>query len=545
MRFLSNLKTRTKLLVSFSLVIVLTIIVTCTTVYSTMGSVKSSDAITSIIETSFTKIKRAQDYLSDANATTLGYLNGEDTDHTYLQNIGPTLEKLTSEVNAFSEEKMGTETMSKDDATIIKDIKKLVAEYATFFSSQIRPLIEKGNNAEALKLFLHTELHLFEQIIDRTNDLILSLNQKIRKHAEDASDLTSMYVAIGITVIGCLLALFIGLAISSYFSRKLNAVGTMIAHIVKGDLTYHIDMNGKDEFGKTARDLGQMCETLNNSVTLVRNAADTTIMDIESLQKITASISEHATQAESRSVTVAAASDEMVSTTSDIAKNCESAASTAENSHKITSQGVEQVEEAISGIHTQVEKTKNDSEHIQALVDQSEKIGSIVETIEDIAQQTNLLALNAAIEAARAGEAGKGFAVVADEVRALASRSSSSTQEITKMVEQVQHYATSANESMTQSMANMNALAEKSSGVQDILNDIINHVSDVNTQITQIATAAEQQTTATSEISTNMQGVTTVTKDILSVAKDAATALEKISSGMSNVKKELAFFKLL
>ena len=544
MSFLSNLKTKTKLLGSFALLIVLTIIVACATVYSSMGSVDSANRITSIIETSFVKIKRAQDYLSDANATTLAYLNGEDTEHTYLQNIGPTLQKLTNEVQGFSEQHMGTEDMDQNDVAIIRDIKKLVAEYANFFNSQIRPLIEKGNDEEAMKLFLHTELHLFEQIIDRTNDLILSLNHKIRDHANTAADLTATYIAVGICVAACILALMLGLMISSYFNRKLSSVGTMIAHIVKGDLTYHIDTEGKDEFAVTARNLGQMCETLHGSVSLVRSAADRTITDIDALQKITADISDHASQAENRSVTVAAASDEMVSTTSDIAKNCESAATTAENSHKITAQGVEQVEEAISGIHSQVEKTKTDSEHIKALVDQSEKIGSIVETIEDIAQQTNLLALNAAIEAARAGEAGKGFAVVADEVRALASRSSSSTQEITKMVEQVQHYANSANDSMTQTMANMNELAEKSSGVQNILNDIINHVSDVNTQITQIATAAEQQTTATSEISTNMQGVTGVTKDILSIAGDAAKALNKIADGMTNVKKELAFFKL-
>ena len=197
---------------------------------------------------------------------------------------------------------------------------------------------------------------------------------------------------------------------------------------------------------------------------------------------------------------------------------------------------MEKVQRTIEGIQNQVIKSKEDANNVQSLVDQAQKIGTIVQTIDDIASQTNLLALNAAIEAARAVEAGKGFAVVADEVRALASRTSSSTSEITKMVSQIQENANTANESMQSSVQNMDNLAVETSTIESLLNDITDQVSSVNAQITQIATAAEQQTTATSEISTNMQDITHSSE---SLSNDCAQAKQEVDNSVKLLRNLL------
>ena len=312
----------------------------------------------------------------------------------------------------------------------------------------------------------------------------------------------------------------------------------------KGDFNFRINNTLEDEFGKVFNSACQMRLKLGESLASVVKSYRAFDERLSGIHSKISSVAEAIADAESRSVTVSAASDEMVSTTSDIAKNCENAAANANDTQNITEHGVTEVECVIDAIRNQAEKTKKDAQLISTLVDQTNKIGTIVQTIEDIASQTNLLALNAAIEAARAGEAGKGFAVVADEVRALASRSSSSTQEITKMVSQIQSDANSANESMTHTLGEMKDLAERASGVTDILNDINSHVDNVNSQIGQIATAAQQQTTATSEISNNMQGVSTLTRQSANSSQDSNDEIEQLRAAAKDLLEKLAVFKL-
>ena len=262
------------------------------------------------------------------------------------------------------------------------------------------------------------------------------------------------------------------------------------------------------------------------------------------MNKSSQDVVDAAKTAESQTVTVAAAADEMVSTTADIARNCESAAAVSDDSKHITLMGMDVVRTTVDQIRDQSERTNQDALKIQALADQTQKIGFIVGTIDEIAAQTNLLALNAAIEAARAGEAGRGFAVVADEVRALASRTTKSTQEISSMVSQIQNDANVATQSMESSVSNMNTVAEKAGELETSLNSVLDKVNAVNTQITQIATAAEEQTTATSEISTNMQGITTATQIVFDKSQSAIATTEKSVVSIRDLVENLSKFKL-
>lgn len=195
-------------------------------------------------------------------------------------------------------------------------------------------------------------------------------------------------------------------------------------------------------------------------------------------------------------------------------------------------------------INEQVIKSRSDAQLVQKLSDQAQKIGSIVQTIDDIAAQTNLLALNAAIEAASAGEACKGFAVVADEVRALASRTSNSTQEITNMVQKVQADAGQADEAMQISTKVMDSLANESGEIEEILNTLTTKVNEVTGQITQIATAAEQQTVATSEISSNMKQITDGSKELAEDLVDVNEDIKQTNTQLTVLSNMVSEFKV-
>ncbi|MGN0908325.1 MAG: methyl-accepting chemotaxis protein, partial [Succinivibrio sp.] len=351
-------------------------------------------------------------------------------------------------------------------------------------------------------------------------------------------------------VIECLVALLailaavaVAVALSGSMVKVLHQAMKAASALSKGDLSQPLATDRGDEFGQMIRSLEQMRQGLVGSIGTVQQAAGDIGASMENISKSCEAMSRGAQDSQGRASTVAAAADEMVSTTQDIAKNCEQAAATAKEASEVTKQGVGKVREAIEGIRSQVSKSNADAGQVNKLVTQVQNVSSIVETIDEIANQTNLLALNAAIEAARAGEAGKGFAVVADEVRALASRTTKSTQEITKMVSQIQADAQEANEAMNGSVQNMGRLAVTSGQVEELLQGIIGKVSDVNSQISQIATAAEEQTTATSEISSNIQGINQSSSALASQTEAVAGDVQKSNGELRELSRIVGRFK--
>jgi methyl-accepting chemotaxis protein len=187
---------------------------------------------------------------------------------------------------------------------------------------------------------------------------------------------------------------------------------------------------------------------------------------------------------------------------------------------------------------------KESAKTVGSLGSRSDQIGAIIGTIEDIADQTNLLALNAAIEAARAGEQGRGFAVVADEVRALAERTTRATREIGEMIKAIQNETRGAVTAMEMGVHQVESGTEEAAKSGQALQEILQQVNDVAMQVNQIATAAEEQTATTREISRNMQQITEVVQQTSQGAQDSATAASRLSGNAEELQKLVQHFKL-
>ncbi|MBT1077274.1 hypothetical protein KJB29_18750 [Geobacter grbiciae] len=197
--------------------------------------------------------------------------------------------------------------------------------------------------------------------------------------------------------------------------------------------------------------------------------------------------------------------------------------------------------EAMNTIYSQV---RDVARSVANLGTRSDQIGEIVGTIEDIADQTNLLALNAAIEAARAGEQGRGFAVVADEVRALAERTTKATKEISQMIKSIQQETSAAVSSMNHGVTIVQDSTQKAGESGTALTEIKAQIDSVAQQMSQIATAAEQQTATTTEISNNIQMITQVVGETAKGAQESAEAASHLQEISEGLRQMVAHFRM-
>ena len=234
----------------------------------------------------------------------------------------------------------------------------------------------------------------------------------------------------------------------------------------------------------------------------------------------------------------------MAATSAEIAQNCIRTVDISNRAILTAQNGSEVVSNAVQSIKRIASKVQQSAKTVESLGLRSEQIGNIVGTIEDIADQTNLLALNAAIEAARAGEQGRGFAVVADEVRALAERTTKATREIGEMIKAIQKETKSAVAAMEEGVQEVERGTEDAARSGVALEEILNQIGDVTSQINQIATAAEQQTATTNEISKSMHEITGVVSEASHSSQDTSASASELARMAEELKKIVAQFRM-
>jgi methyl-accepting chemotaxis protein len=339
--------------------------------------------------------------------------------------------------------------------------------------------------------------------------------------------------------------------IISGVNQTLDAVITPIKEgsevlkiMANGDLTIRVNGNYKGDHQIMKNSINTVADSLGKALTDVSEAVSSTASASSQISSSAEEMAAGSQEQSSQTSEIATAIEQMSKTVLETTKNTTVAAETAKNAGKKAKQGGEVVKATILGMDNIAGVVAKSADTVYALGKNSDKIGEIIQVIDDIADQTNLLALNAAIEAARAGEQGRGFAVVADEVRKLAERTTKATKEIAVMIKQIQRDTSDAVSSMKEGTQQVQDGKKLVNQAGEVLNEIIVESEKVSNIVNQVATAIEEQSTGVDEISKNIEGINTITQETSSGIQQIARSAEDLNGLTANLQAMVERFKL-
>ncbi len=318
----------------------------------------------------------------------------------------------------------------------------------------------------------------------------------------------------------------------------------VLSTMATGDLTIRMTGDYKGDFLLLKNSINKVAESLNNLLFQVQNTVKTTAQSSLDITNTSESLAAATQEQSAQSDEVASAVEQMSRT---VTENAMSAGKTAEVAYKngeVAREGGEVVKQTILKMRDIANVVKTSAENIEKLGESSTQIGEIISVIDDIADQTNLLALNAAIEAARAGEQGRGFAVVADEVRKLAERTSEATKQIAVMIKGIQHETAEAVKAMTKGNEEVSSGIDFADKAGDSLEEILSSTTEVMNMVNQIAAASEEQSATSEQISKNVNSISKVTSESASRIEKVAKSAEDLSKLTNDLFSLMNHFKI-
>ncbi|MBK8943862.1 MAG: HAMP domain-containing protein [Ignavibacteriae bacterium] len=329
-----------------------------------------------------------------------------------------------------------------------------------------------------------------------------------------------------------------------YLEKSVEKMLYVMNEFSKGNLTVKLPDDYQDSIGKLFRGFNSTVKNLHDLVSKVNETVDLTINESMRIAAGVEELSIGSEQQSEQTNEITNSIDEMIKTFSETSRNTNSAAKSANEAGKLAKEGSKVVQNAVEAMDKIALIVSNAAEKVSELGKNSDKIGEIIQVIDEIADQTNLLALNAAIEAARAGEHGRGFAVVADEVRKLAERTTNSTQEISKMIQQIQ----TDTQLVVNSIYEGNQEVEKGKKLAKNAGDAIDHIvistNHVVDEINQVATASEEQSSQSNHVSENIIRINNVASESLVGVQQIASAAEHLNNMTMDLKELTCQFKI-
>ena len=483
-----------------------------------------------------------------------------------IKDIHANIYRLLSWASANVDQKkvdtLGKETLTSIDMAV-GAVEKMISsakfsqEEKKYYQSSLEEL--KGYKVAAAKVvdMVSADFSVATSLMPQADTRFVGLNKSLQdlmafennlskmKYESSLRDFNKILVIFGsVFVVGIALSLLVSIFMARLIISPIEQTINGVKDISRGDLTNRVNVVSDDEIGEFAKHFNNSIDKLYDTIARVAKSSNMVSEAAHTLDTATEQMATGVEQAAAQVNSVATASEEMSTTSSEIAQNCAVAAKSSEKANNAAVTGESIIQETVMIMNRINKRVKESSEIIKQLGTRSDQIGEVVGLINDIADQTNLLALNAAIEAARAGEHGRGFAVVADEVRKLAERTTEATKEIGSTIEAMQLETKSAVNSMEDGVREVETGAVETGKSGDALRDILKQINTVTAEINQIAVASEQQTATTNEIAGNIQQISLVMHDTSKMIQENADATSQLSNLSKELQKIVGRFKL-
>jgi methyl-accepting chemotaxis protein len=429
--------------------------------------------------------------------------------------------------------------------------KELVAACKDNFSiaqqanDKVITFLSSGDLSQAA-MTIQGSMSVSAMLYDATNELVQFQQKKTAeatKYARATYGTASVILLVFAAFVFCFAA-FLAIYLKNSISKPLNRGVSIARQIGSGDLAIELENVATDETGELLRAMKAMAGRLQDIIGHTKAVASDMTSASRQLNDSSDVMSQGAGEQAARASQVATASEEMSQAVGDIAKNTANMETSATETAKLAKEGESTVDRSVEKVKTIARTIEESSDMIKLLGDESNKIGEILTVINDIADQTNLLALNAAIEAARAGEQGRGFAVVADEVRKLAERTSGSTAEIGSMIKSIQNQVAKAVSSMENTNTEIKSGVDLSAQGAEYLRRIVRSVDGVHLMVQQIASATEEMARTSDEINRDIESIATVSRQTSGNSDQIAEASQKLAGLSIDLEEAVSGFRV-
>jgi len=451
----------------------------------------------------------------------------------------------TATANAETEQK----AVAQLDAAIAS-VKSLNAHFAELQPQALGQLqTALGTYRSALQAYKTADSDVVQARKEMTDQgaAVVSLSEQLYQIQLDRRDAESAQ-ARTLQLVSTLLALLVGIIAAVLITRQITGplrdTLAVVDRIASGDLSHDVKVTRRDELGVLQQGIARMGVTLRDLISGIRDGVTQIASAAEELSAVTEQTSAGVNSQKVETDQVATAMHEMTATVQEVARNAEQASQAAAAADGEAREGDKVVNEAIAQIERLASEVVRSTEAMDVLQQESDKIGSVMDVIKSVAEQTNLLALNAAIEAARAGEAGRGFAVVADEVRGLAQRTQKSTEEIEALVAGLQNGTQQVSAVMNNSRVLTDSSVALTRKAGESLESITRTVSNIQSMNQQIAAAAEQQSAVAEEISRSIINVRDVSEQTAAASDETAASSVELARLGNQLQMMVSHFRV-